>query len=253
MNFTALQRVLGTVLHVERFAATDDLNGVFLPPGNPDAPLGRVGLALEPGPDWLAQVERERCDALFLHRPWRMDPEVRRALEAAGVGVLAYHLAFDERLTTGFNPALAAACGWGEPVLLAEKEGRPLGMTCALADGPVPFAQIIARLEAEFGGMEEVTPPAAGADAPVKAVACVGAMNDSLVRAADAAGAGLYVTGQWRQPARAAVRETGIGIAAVGHHRSEVWGLRTLAGLLRSNPGMDGVEARIFPEPSTQC
>ena len=252
MNFMDLQRVLDTILHVERFAATDDLNGVFLPPGNSDAPLQRVGLALEPGPDWLAWAERERCDALFLHRPWRMTPEARRALEATGVGVLAYHLAFDEHLTIGFNPALAATCGWGEPALLAEKEGRPLGMTCALPDGPASFAEIIARLEAEFGGMEEVTPPAAGADAPVKAVAGVGAMNDPLVRAANAAGAGLYVTGQWRQPARAAVQETGIGVAAVGHRRSEGWGLRTLAEWLRSNPGMDGVEARIFLEPSTQ-
>ena len=247
MNFTTLQRVLDAVLFVERFAAADDLNGVFLPPARPDAPVCRVGLALEPGPGWLAWVERERCDAVFLHRPWSLEAKASDALRAAGVGVLAYHLAFDEHLTTGLNPALAAACGWGEPVLLAEKEGRPLGMTCAGPDGPGSFAAVVARLEVEFGGLEEVTPPAAGPDAPTGRVACVGAMNDKLVRAAHAAGAGVYVTGQWRQPARAAVRETGIGVAAVGHGRSEAWGLRTLARLVRENPAAAGLEVVVFP------
>ena len=250
MSFLALQRVLDAALHVERFGATDDLNGVFLPAARPDVPLRRVGLALEPGPRWLAWAERERCDAVFLHRPWRMDHEARRALEAAGIGVLAYHLAFDELLTTGFNPALAAACGWGEPALLAEKEGRPLGMACALPGGPAAFAEVVARLEAESGGLEAVTPPAGGSDAPVARVACVGAMNDALVRAADEAGAGVYVTGQWRQPARAAVRATGIGVAAVGHHRSERWGLRTLGRLLRENPAVGHPEILVFDEPS---
>ncbi len=246
MNFLTLQRLLDALLSTERFATTGDLNGVFLPPVDPAAPVRRVGLALEPGPAWRTWVERERCDAVFLHRPWSMDEKTSRALGAAGVGVLAYHLAFDERLTTGFNPALAAACGWGEPVLLAEKQGRPLGMVCTLPEGPVPCAAIIARLAAEMGGAEETTPPAARPDTPVGRVACVGAMNDGLVRAADAAGAGLYVTGQWRQPARVAVRETGIGVVAVGHHRSEVWGLRTLARLLRMDPALGGVDVAVY-------
>ena len=115
-------------------------------------------------------------------------------------------------------------------------------MACARPGGPAAFAEVVARLEAEFGGLEEVTPPASGPDTPVGTVACVGAMNDRLVRAASEAGAGLYVTGQWRQPARQAVRETGIGVAAVGHHRSEVWGLRTLERLLRADPAMGGIE-----------
>ena len=61
----------------------------------------------------------------------------------------------------------------------------------------------------------------------------MGAMNDALVREADARGARVYVTGQWRVPATEAVNETGIGVVCVGHRRSEEWGLRALAGLLR--------------------
>ena len=73
-------------------------------------------------------------------------------------------------------------------------------------------------------------------------------MNDRLVRAAHAAGAGVYVTGQWREPARKAVLETGLGVVCVGHRRSEEWGLRTLARLLGENPELGGVEVGVYPD-----
>lgn len=54
-----------------------------------------------------------------------------------------------------------------------------------------------------------------------------------LVIEAAARGANIYLTGQWRQPAQAAVSETGINVIAVGHRRCEEWGLRALAGVMR--------------------
>ena len=86
-----------------------------------------------------------------------------------------------------------------------------------------------------FGGLEaEAVPDRA---APVSRVAVVGAMTDALVREAAARGAGLYVTGQLRQPARAAAAATGIAVAAVGHARSERWGVRALAHLVAERWG----------------
>ncbi len=226
-----VQRLFDELLCAERFAGLADPHGVFLPSGR--SGVQRLGLALEPWPGLSAWVERERLDLLFVHRPWQLTGEQRRDLEACGVGVLAYHLAFDERLTTGLNPTLAAACGWGEPEIIAHKEGRPLGMACTL---PVPcaFGAEVERLREQFSGLEQVAPPAAGPGAEVGRVAVVGAMNDALVRSAHRAGAGLYVTGQWRQPARQAVRETGIGVVVLGHGRSELWGLRALGRLLHA-------------------
>ncbi len=58
-------------------------------------------------------------------------------------------------------------------------------------------------------------------------------MTDVLVREAKDRGANIYITGQLRQPAKLALEETGISCVAVGHKRSEEWGLRALAGLLR--------------------
>jgi putative NIF3 family GTP cyclohydrolase 1 type 2 len=58
-------------------------------------------------------------------------------------------------------------------------------------------------------------------------------MTDALIREAAVRGVDLYITGQLRQPAAAAVEETGIRVIVVGHRRSEDWGLRSLAGVLR--------------------
>ena len=238
-----LLRLFDETLNASLFADTDEPNGWFLPPARP---VDRLGLALEPWPtldEWMAA---ERLDAVFLHRPWNLSDPQRRTLQSAGTGVLAYHLAFDERLTTGFNPALAAVCGWGEPAVLGRKAGRPLGMLCALPT-PVAFDVVTAQLRSEFGGLEQVTAPAPD-DEPIMRAAVVGAMTDALVREAHERGAGVYVTGQWRQPARAAVRETGLGIVALGHRRSELWGLHTLARLLRAHP--EGASLEITSHPT---
>lgn len=179
----------------------------------------RLGLALEPTAAVMERVRDEKLDALFLHRPW--------TLSAAGIGVLASHLPFDERLTIGFNPDLAEALGVSAIEVLGTKEGRPLGMVGDL-DGAT-FARLLQRITAELGPPEATEP---GRAADIRRVAAVGAMTDALVREAAERGADAYITGQMRAPARAAVAETGIAVVAVGHRRSEVWGLHLLARLL---------------------
>ena len=66
-------------------------------------------------------------------------------------------------------------------------------------------------------------------------IAVVGAMTDALVREAAEKGAHLYLTGAYRKPGQQAVDETGIAVIAVGHRRSEEWGLRMLADLLQAH------------------
>jgi predicted RNA-binding protein with PIN domain len=98
------------------------------------------------------------------------------------------------------------------------------------------------RLELCFGGLETWR---AGDGGPVRRVALAGALRPALVDAAVAAGAELYVTGQWRPGARAAVEATGLAVAAAGHARVERWALRTLAALLRVQ--VPGVEVVVEP------
>ena len=199
----------------------DEAGGVWRPSARS---VRRLGLALEPGPGLADWVHQEDLDAVFLHRPWKLATDEL----PSDVGIMAYHLPFDEHLTLGFNPRLAAALRMTSLEVLGHKEERPLGM---LGVTPVQsFKAVWRQCEQVFGGVEEVMP---GRSEEITRIAVMGAMNDALVREADARDAGVYITGQVRQPGLAAIRETGIGLVAVGHRRSEEWGLRALAAILR--------------------
>lgn len=213
-----------------------DENGIYLPS---QTLVARLGLALEPLSGLAAWVQQEELDALFLHRPWRLAPE---ALPAE-VGVLAYHLAFDEGLTLGMNPWLAEELGMSGLEPLGKKEGRTIGMLGRVP--PAPFARVKTTVEGVFGGLEGALPNRGG---EVARLAVVGAMSAALVEEAAVRGADLYVTGQFRPAARRAALETGVGVLEVGHARSERWGLTVLAKLLRER--FAGLEVVLAPEDS---
>jgi len=212
---------LGTLLGAERYASTE--HGVYLDSARP---VSRLGLALDGGDATAAWAREERVDALWLHRPWRL---AGGAL-APGTGVWFTHLPFDDRLTTGLNPRLATALGGPDVEPYGTKDGRAIGMLASTE--PRPAAALRQRIAELFGGLDGWL-EGADEDAAVRRIAVVGAMSDTLVRAASARGATLYVTGQLRAPALDAVRATGIAVAAVGHGRAERWGMRALAGLVR--------------------
>ncbi len=220
MTLADLQGFLDTLLSAEQF--TDDQNGIYRPSSRP---VEKLGLALEPWPGISSWIMQNNLDALFLHRPWKLGrtPE--------GVGVLAYHYAFDERLTTGYNPFLAEALGLSDLSVLGYKEGRPLGMI-----GDIPAVSLGAfqvQVEAVFGGLVVYGVQDGAQKGEVTRACVVGAMRPALIYEAAERGAQVYLTGQYRKGAAQAVTEMGVSVFEIGHERSEVWGLRTLATTLR--------------------
>ncbi len=211
-----LAAFLAPILDAGRYHAEDDPAGVWIASVRP---VRRLGLRLDPGSgpaDWLP----DDIDALLVHRPFGLWP----ARLPAGVGVLAVHHALDDRFSTGVNPALAAALGMAVDAEPLVRDGMPIGMV-----GTLPDAE--ARLVGAFGGFEAT----AGPETETNRVAVVGAMTEALVLEAAARGAGLYVTGQMRRPAEAAVLRTGMRVVAVGQARAERWGLQHLGALLAAN------------------
>ncbi len=186
--------------------------------------VSRLGLALEAGPGLAEWVAREKLDALFLHRPFKLDydslPE--------GVGVLGSHLPFEQKLTLGCNPRLADALGMTNLQSLGKRKGRVVGM---LGDVPPQTVAAFYRSAFEvFGGREDARTCERN---EVTKVAVVGAMTPELMHEATERGAEVYITGQMRAPGREALLDTGLGLIIVGHRRSEEWALRTLAHVLR--------------------
>ncbi|BAU10220.1 hypothetical protein LEP3755_07010 [Leptolyngbya sp. NIES-3755] len=183
-------------------------------------PIQRLGLMLEPIPNLDRWIKNHRIDSLFIHRPWQLDPEFE-------IGVVSYHLPFDERLTLGFNLRLMEALSMINVRSFGEKAGRLIGMIGEVS--PQTSEQYCQQIREIFGGYESVF----AQKEAVKKVAIVGAMNETLVRSAANQGVDIYITGQFRVSAKSAVVETGINVIEVGHRRSEQWGLRALSGVLR--------------------
>ena len=201
--------------------------------------IQRIGLALEPGANLSSWAEAERLDAVFLHRAAHLEA----ATLPAEVGVLTYHLPFDERLMLGWNLRLADILGLSGPEVIGWKRGRPLGMIGSVPSRTV--ADFYRLVFAVFGGREEARTCEQN---EVTRVAVVGAMTEALVHEASERGADVYITGQLRQPGRVAMLDTGIGVIAVGHKRSEEWGLRALGHVLRER--WADLEVILPPRPS---
>ena len=217
-----LNTFLSLYFSAERFGS--DQNGIYR---ESEGSVKRIGLLLEPVPKIANWTKKHKLDALFIHRPWKLEKMKPPAEE---VGILAYHYAFDELLTTGYNPRLAETLLMEGLDVLGHKEGRPLGMI-----GDVPKTTIgafHAQTREVFGGLEGAylnSEP----DEEVAKVCVVGAMRDKLIREAKGRGANVYITGQWRDHAKKAVEDTGMNVLEIGHERCERWGLRALAGVLR--------------------
>ena len=186
--------------------------------------VARLGLALDPWPGLAEWVKDARLDALFLHRPNKLEgislPD--------DIGILASHLPFEERLALGFNPRLADALGMTAIQPLGYRKERPLGMIGNLP--PQTVSAFYKSVTETFGGREDARTCERD---EVTRVAVVAAMNSDLMREASVRGAQVYITGQMRQPARESIVDTGLGVIIVGHRRSEEWALRALAHILR--------------------
>ncbi len=194
-----------------------------------DAPATRLALALDPA-DLPADLE---ADALFLHRSHRLGDRFPR------LSVLASHDGFDAALTTGQNLPLARALGWQDvrPITLERAAG--LLVTQPQSD----WAELLAALATAFGGHEALLEPP---DHQVSRLAFMNAMRPELLTAVAAQGAQVYVTGQMRPGALPQARKLGLGVVALGHRRTELWGLRQLARELQA--AFPGLECRIYGE-----
>ena len=219
LSLAAIASYLDSYLGSARFP--NDQSGIY---HASTCAIRRIGLAIEPWTEIGAWVRQERLDALFLHRPWHLNIQEL----PDDVGVLAYHLAFDLTLTFGFNRRLADALQMAYLFPFAFKDAVPLGMIGNIS--PTALDTFVECLAETFGVSPVLEKKYTDT---VSRIAVVGAMTDTLIRDAAAQEVQLYVTGQFRQPARGAVQETGMAVAVIGHSVGEWWGLRALAGLLR--------------------
>ncbi|MFW5471717.1 Nif3-like dinuclear metal center hexameric protein [Knoellia sp. CPCC 206450] len=226
-------------------ATAQSWDQVGLVTGDPEQPIERILLALDPTLAVIDEARELHADLLVTHHPLLLRGIHSVATTSAKgasvtglvVGDIALYVAHTNAdvAATGVCEALAAAAGLEDTRPLAVVEDQPLGRVGRLAS-PTTLGAFATTLYA-------VLPPAAGglrvsgpADAPVETVAVLGGAGDDQFDAVRASGADVYVTADLRHHPALEAREEARGGAPylidAGHWSSEAVWLTTLRDAL---------------------
>jgi dinuclear metal center YbgI/SA1388 family protein len=147
-----------------------------------------------------------------------------------GISLYAYHLPLDAHPEIGNNVGLAKALGVVGLQPFGRYKGQFIGYR-GVIEPATTLPALVARARAEVVGDGAV---AAFGDAsrPIRTVGlCSGGAPD-LVHEAVSLGLDAYVTGETTEYVKAIADESGTAFLALGHHATERFGARALAGAL---------------------
>lgn len=211
--------------------------------------INRIVLSITPTPGVYPFIDHTESHIAartlcFLHRPWQLD---RRAVRGDTL-VLSSHTSFDENLTVGWNPPLAARLGMSEENWFCVKgykgdPDRKIGIVGSVA---VSRNTILEQIQREFGQTELIH---GGKSEEIRVVAIMNAFNEEEVMRVlnmaqerawvpdasfEARGRHvLYLTGQPRESGMLAATALGLTVCCVGHRKAEEWGIHFMAAALR--------------------
>jgi dinuclear metal center YbgI/SA1388 family protein len=188
-----------------------------------------------------AAVERH-ADAILVHHGWFWKGEdgrvtgIRRkrlaTLLANDINLLAYHLPLDAHPELGNNAQLAASLGWESEGRFGEQDIAWLGR---------PATELSAeQLRLRLAGALGREPLLIGeGEHKIRRIAwCTGGAQGYFEQAI-ALGVDAYVSGEISEQTTHLARESGVAYLACGHHATERFGVRALAGHLAERFGLD--------------
>lgn len=205
-----------------------------------DAPVTGVLIALDPTEDAVEAAIESGCNVLLTHHPMLFrglktvdghDTGSRKVIRMIqnGITAMAFHTRLDA-VDGGVNDCLAAALGlthvepFGDN---ANPAGKPIGR---VGDLPAELTAdaFIETVKTALGLPNLIF---AGCGKPVRRVAVVGGAGDDDVRAAVAAGADTYITGELRYHQLCDAPYGDINLIMAGHCHTEAPVLARLAEL----------------------
>jgi dinuclear metal center YbgI/SA1388 family protein len=245
-----LREVLEVVEHLYPPSTAQSWDRVGLVTGDPDQPVRRVHLAVDPTLAVIDEARELGADLLLTHHPLLLRGVHGVATTSAKgasvtnlvVGDIALYVAHTNAdvAADGVAEALAGACGLSAHEPLTVSEEQPMGRVGDLAE---PLAlrafveQLASRLPQAAGGIRVSGPP----DAVVRRVAVLGGAGDDLFDAVRASGADVYVTADLRHHPALEAREEARGgtpyLVDAGHWASEFCWLARVEGALRAALG----------------
>jgi len=253
-----------------RYAAPWDRCGLQV--GDPEAPVERVLVALDPSSATLQEARDRHCQCLVTHHPLFLQPlKAVRADEfpaklviraiLGGIHLIAAHTNVDAA-KEGTNDQL------GEILTLRQMEPlerdelnvgevRYGGMgRVGLLPQAMPFRELLKKTATALGGI----PVRAVGDAEkeVYRVALCSGSGGSLIEQAIDAGVDVFITGDVKYHEAQRALEAGLALIDVGHFSSEKIVVRPVAAFLRTQAGAHGqelevIEAGVEKDPFWHC
>lgn len=190
----------------------------------------------------LIDVAVERgADALLVHHGWFWKAEDGRVtgfrkrrmarLLAHDINLFAYHLPLDAHPALGNNAQLARQFGWAVDGRFGEQEIGFVGTPPT----PLAAADLAQQMERILG-----RPPLLVGDPAreVRRIAWCSGGAQGYFEDALATGADVFVSGEISEQTVHLARETGMAYIAAGHHATERFGVKALAGHLAQEFGI---------------
>lgn len=242
----------------------EDWDSIGLTCGDPQATVSRILVAVDPVPDVVAEAVAFGADLLITHHPLFLSGvtsvaagtvrgRVVHDLIRAGIALATAHTNADSACP-GVSDALAAQLGLVDCVPLNPLSDPTTGLgRVGRLPRPMPLSEFAAQVASALPGTEHGVRVAGDATTLVSRVAVCGGSGDSLMGAATAAGADVYVTSDLKHHrTQDHLLAGGCALVDVAHWASEWPWLEDLAGVLRSGlPGATVEVSRRVTDPWT--
>ena len=209
--------------------------------GSPETPVSSVLFGLDCTPELVDEAIECGADMIVTHHPLifsglkKISPEdmvgeaVFKAIKA-GISIYAAHTNAD-KVIAGVSGAMAAKLGLQNVEILSEDgEGTGLGVVGELPE-PVTAQQMVAFVKERFGLQAMRTSKLIYGE--IKKVALCGGSGGSLISAARAAGAQLYISGDISY--HNFFTPEGFMLMDIGHYESEIEIVDILFSLVKKN------------------
>ena len=237
-------RVRDIINVIEEFAPSSiqegwDNSGLCI--GSPDDEVTSILLALDCTPELIDEAVECGADMIVTHHPLifsglkkiSSDDLVGRAVIKAiknGISIYAAHTNADKVLS-GVSGAMARRLGLENVSILADEgDGTGLGVVGTLPQ-PLTSRQALELVKEKFG--LKVVKSSKPVEGPVTKVAMCGGSGASLIKAAQKAGAQLYISGDISY--HNFFTQNDFMIMDIGHYESEIDIVEILFSLIKKN------------------
>lgn len=239
-----------------RFAESWDNCGLQI--GNPEAPVTRIMVAMDPGSSVLDEARDLGCECLITHHPLFFKPVnavltntwpgtiIVKAL-ASGINIIAAHTNLDAA-RDGTNAQLQRLLGLDsveplEAALITDERYAGIGSI-----GCLPHTVSLQSLVTQLRNSLENAPVRVVGDAgmPINRIAVCAGSGGSLIGKVLAAGADAFVTGDMKYHDGKLAEENGLAIIDIGHFASERLILEPLSSFLKAKSATERSDIQVY-------